>query len=113
AFPHGKPVTRDFRGVTRVVIAVNDLDAAIQRYRQAYGIPPAIKQVDKAFEAYLALTGGLPVVLAQPLNSQSWLSARIRQFGEGPCAFVLGAANPSHHRAVSKSRWFSADISWF
>src|SRR5476651_2475464 len=28
AFPQGKPVTKDFRSVTRVVIAVKDLDAA-------------------------------------------------------------------------------------
>ena len=112
AFPGGKPLAPDIHGVTRVVIAVKDLDAAFKRYQQAYGVPPPIKQVDKSFEAYLALPGGLPVVLAQPLNAQSWLSGRIRKFGEGPCAFVLGTGNPGHYKTVSKSRWFSADISW-
>src|SRR5260370_41127311 len=31
-YPQGKPVTKEFRGVTRVVIAVRNLDDAIQRY---------------------------------------------------------------------------------
>ena len=113
AFPQGKPVTKEFRGVTRVVIAVRNLDDAIERYRKAYGVPRPIKQVDKSFEGYLALLGDLPVVLAQPLNTGSWLAARIERFGEGPCAFVLGAVNPGHFQGTSKSRWFGAEISWF
>lgn len=113
AFPQGKPVTKEFRGVTRVVIAVRNLDDAIQRYRQAYGVPRPIKQVDSGFQAYLALLGNLPVVLAQPLNGASWLAERIERYGEGPCAFVLGAVNPGHFQGASKSRWFGAEISWF
>ena len=113
AFPQGKPVTKEFRGVTRVVIAVRNLDDAIQRYRQAYGVPRPIKQVDKSFQGYLALLGNLPVVLAQPLNAGSWLAERIERYGEGPCAFVLAAANSGHFQAAAKTRWFGAEISWF
>lgn len=113
AFPQGKPVTKEFRGITRVVIAVKNLESAIGRYRQAYGLPAPIKQVDQSFGAYLALLGGIPVVLAQPLSAQSPLNARLEQFGEGPCAFVLGAANPGKLQGASKTRWFSAEISWF
>ena len=113
AFPQGKPVTKEFRGVTRVVIAVRNLDDAIQRYRQAYGVPRPIKQVDRSFEAYLALLGDLPVVLAQPLNAGSWLAERIERYGEGPCAFVLAAVNPGHFQGQAKTRWFGAEISWF
>lgn len=113
AFPQGKPVTKDFRSISRVVIAVKNLDAAIKRYQQAYGVPPPIKQADKGFEAHLALLGNIPVVLAQPLNPDSWLTNRIEKYGEGPCAFVLAAVNPGHYRAASKSRWFGAEISWF
>ena len=113
AFPQGKPVTKEFRGVKRVVIAVRNLDDAIQRYRQAYGVPRPIKQVDKSLQVHLALMGDLPVVLAQPLNAGSWLAERIERFGEGPCAFVLAAANPGHFQAAAKTRWFGAEISWF
>ena len=113
AFPMGKPATRNFRGVTRVVIAVRDLQAAVDRYRQAYGLQAPIRQVDRSFSAHLALLGGTPVVLAAPLNAQSWLAARLEQFGEGPCAFVLGARNPRRYQAASKTRWFGIDVSWF
>ena len=113
AFPQGKPVTKEFRGVTRVVIAVRSLDDAIQRYRQAYGVPRPIKQVDRNFQGYLALLGNLPVVLAQPLNAGSWLAERIERHGEGPCAFVLAAANPGHFQGQAKTRWFGAEVSWF
>jgi len=113
AFPQGKPGNRDFRGIAKVVIAVRDLDAAIKRYRQAFGVPPPIKQVDRGFGAHLALLGGVPVVLAQPVTPESWLNERLDQFGEGPCAFVLGADRPGRYHAESQTRWFGIDISWF
>jgi len=113
AFPQGKPVTRDFKGISRIVIAVKDLDAAIKRYRQAYGLPEPLRQVDQDFGAHLAYAGGSPVVLAQPLTADSWLSARIEKFGEGPCALVLSAARAAHYHAASTTRWFGAQISWF
>jgi hypothetical protein len=112
-YPQGKPTTKDFRGVTRVVIAVRNLDDAIKRYHQAYGEPPPIKQADASFGGYLALLGNLPVVLAQPLNASSWLAERIEQFGEGPCAFVLAAMSPGKFQAASKTRWFGAEVFWF
>lgn len=112
AFPQGKPSNKDFGGVTKVVIAVNNLEAAVKRYRQAYGVLPPIKQVAQSFGAHLALLGGVPVVLAQPLTRDSWLAQRLAQFGEGPCAFVLDERR-GHYQAASKTRWFGVEISWF
>lgn len=113
AFPRGKAGSPDFAGVLRVVIAVRDLEEAAKRYRQAYGIPAPLKQVDRDFGAHLAQMGGTPVVLAQPLSSSSWLAARLEQFGEGPCAFVLGLRKAGRYSTASKTRWFGRDISWF
>jgi hypothetical protein len=112
AFPQRKPVTRDFKGVTRVVIAVRNLETAVQQYRKLFGLPAPIKQVDEDFGAQLAIAGDAPVVFAQPLHAGTWLDRRIEQFGEGPCAFVLGATRPGRYHAASKSRWFGAAISW-
>jgi hypothetical protein len=109
----GKPTTRDFGGVAKVVIAVRDMDRAIQRFHQAYGVPPPIKQVDAAFGAQLALLGNIPVILAAPLNGRSWLNDRLARFGEGPCAFVLSARRPGAYKPASRTRWFGVDISWF
>jgi hypothetical protein len=113
ARPSGKPTTRDFTGVTRVVIAVRSLDDALKRYHQAYGAPPPIKQVDDAFGAQLALLGGAPVILAAPLNGGSWLAERLDRFGEGPCAFILGTRRDGAYKPAAKARWFGKDISWF
>ncbi|MFL6351029.1 MAG: VOC family protein [Bryobacteraceae bacterium] len=113
AFPSGHPTAKDFSGVTKVVIAVRDLETCIDRYRRAYGLAPPIKQVDSTFGAHLASFGGTPVVLAAPLTAQSWLVTRLDQFGEGPCAFILQARKASHFQVSSKTRWFGVDISWF
>ena len=111
-YPQGKPVTREFRGVARVVIAVRNLDEAIKLYRQAYNLPAPIKQVDSEFGAQLALMGSGQVVLAAPLNGQSWLAERLDKVGEAPCAFVLAANNIAKWKAASKSRWFGTEIGW-
>jgi hypothetical protein len=111
AFPEGKPLNRDFRGVGKVVIAVRDLEASLKRYRQAYGTPPAIKQVDPGFGARLALLGGAPVLFAQPLTPDSWLAQRLAEFGEAPCAYLLDAQR-GHYRAVAQSRWFGVQVQW-
>jgi hypothetical protein len=91
AFPSGKPSATEWTGVVKVVISVQDLDAAIGRYRSAYGLGEPHRQEDAAFGAKLALFPGTPVVLAAPLSPESWLSSRLDRFGEAPCAFVLGA----------------------
>jgi hypothetical protein len=113
AFPSGKPTTRDFSGVTHVVIAVRSLEDSVKRYRQAYGLPAPIKQVDASFGAQMALLGDVPVILAAPLNAESWLVERLDRFGEGPCAFILGARRTGPYKAAAKTRWFGIDISWF
>ncbi len=113
AFPGGKPVTQDFSGVARVVIAVRDLQAAVARYRQAFDLPAPVEQVDESFGARLAAFGGTPVILAAPVNAASWLTERLNEFGEGPCAFILRSRNAGSYSTASKSRWFGTQISWF
>jgi Glyoxalase-like domain len=113
AFPQAKPGNRDFRGVRKIVIAVRNLDTAIARYRQAYGLPAAVRQVDQSFGAQVATLGDAPVVLAEPLTSGSWLAKRLDQYGEAPCAFILGAIRPERYHAENRTRWFGADLFWF
>ena len=110
AYPSGKPTTIDFTGVAKVVIGVKDLDASITQFQRAYGFSAPDRQDDRDFDAKLAWFRGTPVVLAAPLSSQSWLDARIREFGETPCAFVLGSARPmdAHRPAL----WFGKHVIW-
>ncbi len=107
AFPGGKPATRNFSGIQRVVIAVRDLRASSARYRQAYALRAPVELEDASFGARVAVFAGTPVMLAQPLNAQSWIAERIERFGEGPCAFVLG----KFEKSTPKMGW--AAITWF
>jgi hypothetical protein len=103
AMPGGKPTTQDFTGVSRVVIAVRSLEASVGRYRKAFGLPAPAERTDEAFGAKLASFKGTPVTLAAPLNEGSWLTARLRDFGEGPCAFILRSRGVQAEQPVS---WF-------
>lgn len=110
AFPSGKPTATSFTGLVKVVIGVENLDGAIVRYQEAYGLPAPERQDDAAFGAKLAWFAGTPVILAAPSSPQSWLSARLQKFGESPCAFILG----SEHRITGHqaSQWFGRQVFW-
>jgi hypothetical protein len=121
AYPGGKPTTQDFSGVARVVIAVRDLNASIKRYREAYDLPMPVQQEASGSSlgvggARLASFLGTPVVLATPLNAQSWLAGRLDKIGEGPCAFILRRQNPAQnakpYRLASQATWFGIEVSW-
>ena len=106
AFPAGHPTTTEFSGVKQVVIAVRDLKTSVARYRKAYALP-ARRTGRPDSPAHLAAFTGTPIVLAQPIGTQSWISQRLDQFGEGPCAFMLGSAR------AKKLTWFDADkLGW-
>jgi hypothetical protein len=108
AFPSEKPTTQDFSGVARVVIAVRDLAAPVARYRKAFGLPAPVERVDSEFGAKFAGFENSPVVLAAPLST--WLTARLDEFGEGPCAFVLRSKSKPSGMAIS---WFDvAKLGW-
>jgi hypothetical protein len=112
AYPSGKPSATDWTGVVKVVIGVQDLDAAIARYRHAYGLPEPKRQDDSTFGAKLAWFPGTPVILAAPLASDSWLNARLRSFGEAPCAFVLGVRTLSIDGPPATDWFGSMVIAW-
>jgi len=112
AYPSGKPTTQDFSGVSRIVIAVRDLNASAARYRKAFDLAAPVEQADPTIAGQLAWFPGTPVVLASPLNPDSWLAARLSAFGEGPCAFILHAANASAHQPAANSVWFGSQIFW-
>lgn len=111
AFPQGKPTMPRVAGVGLVVIGVRDLEDAINRYRQTFGLPKPDRQDDVQLQLHLAAFGGTPVVLAAPLSPKSPLAARLEKFGEAPCAFVLDQAPGSSAGGVG-SQWFGRTIRW-
>ena len=113
AFPEGHAPDTGFAGVSRVVIAVRDLNAAIAKYRHAFPLPQPERVTDPEFGATLARFPGTPVILAQPIDPDSWLGLRLSRFGESPCAFILAAIHANRYQAHSRSTWFGTEVSWF
>lgn len=112
-FPSGKPTVANWSGIAKVVIAVRDLDGAVAQFQRAYGLPAPERHEDADFGAKLAWFRGTPVVLATPLSSGSWLDARIRRFGDGPCAFVLARGKKAAYSVKRGSDWFGKQVAWF
>ena len=113
-YPQGKPVTRDFKGSHPC------RDRSPQSGRRHQAIPRGVTNCPRLSSRWTRLSARnspwsatRPVILAQPLGADSWLVPRLERFGEGPCAFILGASRPGKYSAASKSRWFGVDISWF
>lgn len=106
-YPHGQPSSRSFEGVALVVIAVRDLNAAIEKWRSTFGLPEPRRQDDAYLNAHLAWFPETPVVLA------SGLAARIAKFGEGPAAFVLEAHQIPANANQGRGTWFGHPIAWF
>jgi hypothetical protein len=109
AYPSGKPTTERFDGVAKVVIGVHDLESAIAEYRKVFQLPAPLRQLDEGFAAELAWFEGTLIVLAQGIDGGSWVSRRVREYGDAPCAFVLKT-----HGGIlgSPSRWFGSLIFW-
>jgi hypothetical protein len=103
--PSGKPTSTEFIGVSKVVVAVRDLDAAAREYQKVFGLPAPKKRDGAALAANEVYWDGAPVVLASPVNSHSWLTKRLSEFGEGPCAFVLKSA-----KSPASVRWLDEKI---
>jgi hypothetical protein len=111
-YPSGKASTDQVSGVAKVVIGVHDLDGAIAQYRRAFALSQPRRQKDAEFGAELAWFEGSPIVLAQGLDDRSWLSRRVREDGEAPCAFVLKAERDRMRSGTRKVKWFDRSISW-
>ena len=111
AFPSGKPTTTAYGGIGKVVVGVRDLDGAIAQYRKAFSLPAPRREKDAGFDADLAWFEGTPIVLAEGLSESSWLTRRVRDYGDAPVAFVLKATR-GVTGAGPVSTWFGHPILW-
>jgi hypothetical protein len=110
AFPSGAPTMPDMPGVRYVVVEVGNLTDAIAKYRAAFGFPAPERLDDAILGAHLAHFPGTPAILASPSGPNTWLARRLKQFGEIPCAFVLGA--PARPTTGESSTWFGGKVTW-
>jgi Glyoxalase-like domain len=103
-------------GITIVVVGVKDLAASIALFRKAYGWEKPRTEEHKEFGARLAHFAGTPVILATPLESNSWLAQRLEKYGDGPVAALVGASDWNQAAKklplVGETRWFGNRVAW-
>lgn len=109
--------TTGLTGIDTVVIAVNNLESSISLFQRAYGWTAPLVESHSEFGARMAYFPGMPVILASPLDKNSWLTERLEKFGEGPAVFMLATRNVTAvtkrlHLAAGKS-WFGQKVAWF
>jgi hypothetical protein len=109
-YPQRKPTTTSISGVRFVVVAVRNLPEAIAKYRAAFEFGEPQQQDDPRHGAHLAWFPGSPAILAAPINDDTWLARRLKQFGEVPCAFIF--ASSEMKGSGGDSNWFTNRIIW-
>lgn len=112
AYPSGRPTTDRVSGIGKVVVGVHDMEGAIAQYRKAFRLPAPLRQKDAEFGAELAWFEGTPIVLAKGVGDESWLSRRVREYGDAPSAFVLTGPNGNVGAASRSSNWFGHAVFW-
>ena len=100
-----------------VVLGVEHLDRSVDLFRRVYGWPAPETGEDPDLGARLANFSGTPVTLAAASAESGWLAERLAQYGESPCAFLLGAADVDtiarHFPLAGSGSWFGHRIMWF
>lgn len=103
-------------GVAAIVIAVRDLKSSIDLFRRAYDLDQAAV-VENHSGATLARFPGTPVMVSNPRSGKTWDAFRIRNFGEGPAAFLLRpvdfARATDQFELQDRASWFGREVAWF
>jgi len=100
-YPTGKATTRKYSGISRVILGVRDMEAAIAQYRKAYDLPSPRREHSSELGAEVAWFDGTPIAIAGKARPDSWLARRITLYGESPVAFVLAGSSKA---ATGKSQ---------
>ncbi|HVW88057.1 MAG TPA: VOC family protein [Gaiellaceae bacterium] len=89
-------MTNDIHGIT-ITIAVSDLDAAVDRYRSAFGLPEPRRDVSEADGVAVAMFefGASQLHLIAGTSDDSMIAKEVAEKGEGihHAGFVVGSVD--------------------
>jgi hypothetical protein len=107
----------EMRGLEKVILGVNHLEATRRIFQQLCGWKEAEEMEVTSIGARLASFKDHPVILAQPLGIDGWLAERMGKFGENPCGYLIGSRdfNQSLERQSldETEMWFGKRLAWF
>jgi hypothetical protein len=104
-------------GVGAVVLGVWEVAETAALFCSAYGWGVLLKEKHGDFGATVSHFAGTPVMLAAPIEENSWLRERLQRFGECPAAFLLGtddfARAKERFALTHEATWFGRKVAWF
>ena len=104
-------------GIAQVIIGVKSLPEASEQFQKIYGWDAPQLTEDARFGANLAHFSQSVVTLATPLEDDNWLAARLAQFDESPCAYLIGTTDLEAARQQFNLQpsvdWFGQQVAWF
>ncbi len=107
----------ELKAVGLVVLGIADLDRASKLFQHLYDLPPPTVCESSSFAATLAHFENQPFALATPPAPQGWLHNRLMQFGDSPCACLIGttdfAASKKRFPLGKVETWFDRQVAWF
>jgi hypothetical protein len=114
--PSASVVGSDLSGLEKVILGVQNLDQAVDLFREIYDWPAPEVEKQVEFGARLAAFVGEAVILAQPIND-NWLQSRLSRFGESPCGFLIRSRDLKEsfqkRELIKSSGWFQQGVAWF
>lgn len=103
-------------GVATIVIAVADLESAINEFREVYGLARPVSLRCSFIPGSLQVFPGAPLALISNDKEDDWVAQRIKRYGASPCAYLLRATNLVEVRRrygfPHADRLGEADILW-
>jgi len=112
------PSVRDseLRGVEVVILGVKDLDASVALYRRTFGLQAPVVTTDSELRVKMAHFAGTPVILASPLDANSWIAQAISKYGQSPVAILLGTKDfvrsTRRFKLSGETSLFEKKIAW-
>ncbi|MDA4130059.1 MAG: hypothetical protein OK457_04765 [Thaumarchaeota archaeon] len=104
-------------GIEQVVVGVKEMSARIELFKRVYGLDEPLERKGALEDCIVAAFRNTPVCLASPVSGESWLSKRLSQFGDSPCAYLLGSGDTKgvkrrYNLVTSDKSWFQNNVSW-
>lgn len=113
-----EPESSGLVGLTDVVIGTDRFEATTEAMRRFFDGADAEIRTETAFGARIASIEGTPASVAEPIETDSWLTERIDSHdAELPCAYLLEAADIETVREQfaieERTPWGDDTVYWF
>ncbi len=115
--PSASVAGSELLGVDTVVLAVADVVAAADAYRRAYDLRDPEPWASADFPGPMLRFPDTPLALIAPGHDGDWIADRLKRFGPGPCAFLIGSRDFDHSLERlpmdAVSAWGRRRLAWF